>query len=57
MDGVDKDFTEVLLKINYAMQDISDLLKKINPNVRGFSLCSVQRFCHNHDLSSRKVST
>ena len=56
MDGVDKDFIEALLKRNYTMQEISDLLRKRNPNVRGFSLRSVQRFCQDHDLSSREIT-
>ena len=51
MDGVDKDFIEALLKWNYTMQKISDLLRKRNSNVRGFSLHSVQCFCQDHDLS------
>ena len=56
MDGVDKDLMEALLKRNYTMQEISDLLRKRNPNVRGFSLRSVQRFCQDHDLSSREIT-
>ena len=32
------------------MQKISDLLRKRNSNVRGFSLHSVQCFCQDHDL-------
>ena len=58
MDGVDKDFIEALLKRNHTMQEISDLLRKRNPNVRGFSLRSVQRFCQDqdHDLSSREIT-
>ena len=38
MGSVDKDFTEARLNRNYAMQEISDLLRKRNQNVRGF-LC------------------
>ena len=38
------------------MQEISDLLRKRNPNVRGFSLRSVQRFCQDHDLSPREIT-
>ena len=38
------------------MQKISDLLRKINPNVRGFSLRSVQRFCQDNDLSSKEIT-
>ena len=56
MDGVDKDLMEAVLKRNYTMQEISDLLRKRNPNVRGFSLRSVQRFCQDHDLSSREIT-
>ena len=56
MDGVDKDFIEALLKRNYAMQEISDLLRKRNPNVRGFSLRSIQRFCQDHHLSPREIT-
>ena len=36
------------------MQEISDFLRKRNPNVRKFSLRSVQRFCQDNDLSSRE---
>ena len=56
MDSVKKDFIEALLKRNYTMQEISDLLRKRNPNVRGFSLRSVQRFCQDHDLSPRETT-
>ena len=35
--GVGKDFIEELFKRNYAKHEISDWLKKKNPNVRGFS--------------------
>ena len=56
MDGVDKDFIEALLKKNYAMQEISDLLRKRNPNVRGFSLRWIQRFCQDHHLSPREIT-
>ena len=56
MDGVDKDFIEALLKKNYAMQEISDLLRKRNPNVRGFSLRLIQRFCQDHRLSPREIT-
>ena len=56
MDGVDKDFIEALLKRNHTMQEISDLLRKRNPNVRGFSLRSVQRFWKDNDLSSREIT-
>ena len=56
IDGVKKDFIEALLKRNYTMQEISDLLRKRNPNVRGFSLRSVQRFCQDHDLSPREIT-
>ena len=38
------------------MQKISDLLKKRNPNVRGFSLRLVQRFCQDHHLSQREIT-
>ena len=38
------------------MQEISDFLRKKNPNVRGFSLCSVQHFCQNHHLSPREIT-
>ena len=38
------------------MQVICDLLRKRNPNVRGFSLRSVQRFCQDNDLSSREIA-
>ena len=54
MDGVDKDLIKALLKRNYTMQEISNLLRKGNPDVRGFSLGSVQRFCEDHDVSPRK---
>ena len=56
MDSVDKDFIEALLKKNYTMQESSDLLRKRNPDVRGFSLRSVQRFYRDHDLSSREIT-
>ena len=56
MDGVKKDFIEALLKRNYTMQEISDLLRKRNPNVRGFSLRSVQCFCQDHDVSPREIT-
>ena len=55
MDSVKKDFIEALLKRNYTMQEISDLLRKRDPNVRGFSLRSVQRFCQDHDLFPREI--
>ena len=38
------------------MQEITDLLRKRNLNVRGFSLRSVQRFCQDHDLSPREIT-
>ena len=38
------------------MQEISDLLRKRNPNVRRFSFRSVQRFRQNIDLSSREIT-
>ena len=38
------------------MQEISDLLRKRNPNVRGFLSRSVQRFCQDNDLSSREIT-
>ena len=38
------------------MQEICDLLRKRNPNVRGFSSRSVQRFCQDNDLSSREIT-
>ena len=44
MDGVDKDFIEALLKRNYTMQEISNLLRKRSPNVRGFSLAKTMTF-------------
>ena len=56
IDGVKKDFIEALLKRNYTMQEIIYLLRKRNPNVRGFSLRSVQRFCQDHDLSPREIT-
>ena len=37
------------------MHEISDLLRKRNPNVRRFSLRSVQGFCQDHDLSPREI--
>ena len=55
MNGIDKDLIEALLKRN-TMQEISDLLRKRNPNVRGFSLRSVQRFCQDHDVSPREIT-
>ena len=55
VDDVDKDYIEALLKRNYTMQEISDLLRKRNPYVRGFSLRSVQHFFQDHDLSSREI--
>ena len=55
MNGIDKDLIEGLLKRN-TMQEISDLLRKRNPNVRGFSLRSVQRFGQDHDLSPREIA-
>ena len=56
IDGVKKDFIEALLKRNYTMQEIIYLLRKRYPNVRGFSLRSVQRFCQDHDLSPREIT-
>ena len=44
MDGLDKDFIEALLKRNYTMQEISNLLRKRNPNVSGFSLAKTMTF-------------
>ena len=38
------------------MQEISDLLRKINLNVRGFSLRLVQRFCQDNNFSSREIT-
>ena len=37
------------------MQEISDLLRKRNPIVRGFSLRSVRRFCQDRDLYSGEI--
>ena len=56
MDGVDKDIIEALLERNYTMQEISNLLRKRNPNVRGFSLRLVQHFSQGHDLSPREIT-
>ena len=56
MDGVDKDIIEALLERNYTMQEISNLLRKRNPNVRGFSLRLVQLFSQDHDLSPREIT-
>ena len=56
VDGVDKDFIEALLKRNYTVQEIIDLLRKRNPNVRQFSLRSVQRFFQDPDLSPREIT-
>ena len=38
------------------MPEISDLLRKRNPNVRGLPLLLFQRFCQDHDLSSEEVT-
>ena len=56
MDGVDKDIIQALLERNYAMQEISNLLRKRNPNIRGFSLRLVQHFSQDHDLSPREIT-
>ena len=56
LDGVDKDIIEALLERNYTMQEISNLLRKRNPNVRGFSLRLVQLFSQDHDLSPREIT-
>ena len=56
MDGFDKGFIEALLKRNYTVQEISNLLRKRSPNVRGFSLCSVQRFRQDYDFSPREIT-
>ena len=38
------------------MQEISDLLRKRSPNVRGFLLRSVQRFCQDHHIFPREIT-
>ena len=38
------------------MQEISDLLRKRNPNDRGFLLRSVRRSCRDRDLCSREIT-
>ena len=38
------------------MPEISDLLRKRNPNVRGLPLRLFQRFCQDYDLSSEEVT-
>ena len=45
MDDSDNYFIGVFSKRSYATQEISDLLKKRNPNVRDFSFRLVQDFC------------
>ena len=55
MDGIDKDFIEALWKWSYTMQEISDLLRKRNPIVRGFSLLSVRRFWQDRDIYFREI--
>ena len=52
---VDKDYIEALLKRNYTMQEISDLLRNRNPHFRGSSLRLVQCFFQDHDLYSREI--
>ena len=56
MDGVYKDIIQALLERNYTMQEISNLLRKRNPNIRGFSLRLVQHFSQDHDLSPREIT-
>ena len=41
LGGVEKDFTEALLKRNYAKHEISDLSIKRNANDRGFSVLPI----------------
>ena len=38
------------------MQGISDLFRKRNPIVRGFSLRSIRLFCQDRDLYSREIT-
>ena len=56
MDVIDKDFIQALLDRKYTLSDVSNLLQRKYPNVKGFSLRSVQRFCQDNNLSSRKIT-
>ena len=53
MDKVDFDFFCQLLKENLCYAEISEILKKNYPNVRGFSVPSIKNFCKKNGLSSR----
>ena len=53
METLNKDFIKSLLQQNYSLKDISVLLENKYPNIRGFSLRSVERYCNIHGLSSR----
>ena len=53
MDKIDFDFFCQLLKENLGYAEVSEILKKNYPNVRGFSVPSIKNFCKKNGLSSR----
>ena len=53
MDKIDFDFFCQLLKENLCYAEVSEILKKNYPNVRGFSVPFIKNFCKNMQESSR----
>ena len=53
MDKIDFNFFCQLLKENLCYAEISEIMKKNYPNVRGFSAPSMKNFCKKNGLSSR----
>ena len=53
MHKIDFNFFCQLLKENLSYTEISEILKKNYPNVRGFSVPSIKNFCKENGLSSR----
>ena len=53
MDKIDSNFFCQLLKKNLCYAEISEIMKKNYPNVRGFSAPSMKNFCKKNGLSSR----
>ena len=53
MDKIDFDFFCQLLKENLCYAEISEILKKYCPKVKGFLVTSIKNFCKKKGLSSR----
>jgi len=53
METIEKTFINSLLQENHTFKEISEILKQRYPGVRGFSLRSVQRYCHDNGLTRR----